>query len=73
MARERLSYKKAQTFTKRMHRAQETAQAVIKKAQEKKEANVNQYRYKVDFYIGDKVWVLIKNWKTQRPSRKLDY
>ena len=56
-----------------MHGAWETAQAIIKKAQEKKEVDVNQHRREVDFHVGDKVWVSTKNWKTQRPSRKLNH
>jgi hypothetical protein len=72
-ARERLSHEEAQTFAKRMHGAWETAQTIMKKAQEKKEADVNRHRREVDFQVGDKVWVSTKNWKTQRPSRKLDH
>ena len=34
---------------------------------------VNKYRREPDFAVGDMVWVMIKNWKTERPSRKLDY
>ena len=33
----------------------------------------NKYRREPDFTVGDMVWVIIKNWKTERPSRKLDY
>ena len=45
----------------------------MKRAQEKKERDVNPHRRQADFQVGDKVWVSTKNWKTQRPSRKLDY
>lgn len=45
----------------------------MKKAQEKKEADVNRHRREVDFQVGDKIWVSTKNWETQRPSRKLDH
>jgi hypothetical protein len=34
---------------------------------------VNRHRREVDFQVGDKVWVSTKNWKTQRPSQKLDH
>jgi hypothetical protein len=34
---------------------------------------VNRHRQEVDFQVDDKVWVSTKNWKTQRPSQKLDY
>ena len=42
-------------------------------AQAKKEAVVNAHRRPVDFGVSDKVWVSTKNWKTQRPSHKLDH
>jgi len=37
------------------------------------EQQANKYRREPDFTVGDMVWVMIKNWKTERPSRKLDY
>jgi len=37
------------------------------------EQQANKHRRKPDFTIGNKVWVIIKNWKTERPSHKLDY
>jgi hypothetical protein len=43
------------------------------KTQEKKSKDVNAYYRKINFGEGDQVWVSIKNWKTQRPSYKLDY
>ena len=37
------------------------------------EQQVNKYRREPDFTVGDMVQVIIKNWKTERPSYKLDY
>jgi len=37
------------------------------------EQQANKHRREPDFTVGDKVWVTTKNWKTERPSRKLDY
>ena len=37
------------------------------------EQQANRYRRKPDFIVGDMVWVTIKNWKTERLSRKLNY
>ena len=37
------------------------------------EQQANKYRRKPDFTVGNIVWVIIKNWKTERPSHKLDY
>jgi len=54
-ARERLSHEEAWVFAKRIHRAWKTAQTIIRKAQEKKESNINQYCREEDFQVGDKV------------------
>ena len=37
------------------------------------EQQANKHRRKPDFTVGNKVWVIIKNQKTEWPSRKLDY
>ena len=37
------------------------------------EKQANKHRREPDFGVGDSVWVSTKNWKTERPSRKLDY
>jgi hypothetical protein len=37
------------------------------------EKQANKHRREADFGVGDFVWVTTKNWKTERPSRKLDY
>jgi hypothetical protein len=71
--RERLSYDEAQGFARTMHEAWETARAIMKKAQEKNERDTNRDRRQIDFGEGDKVWISTRNWKTQRPSRKLDH
>jgi len=49
------------------------AKANIAKAQESMERQANKRRREPDFDVGDLVWVSTKNWKTERPSRKLDY
>ena len=53
--RERLNQEEAQSLAKSMHQAWETAKAIMKKAQEKKERDANQHRRRVDFQVGDKV------------------
>ena len=37
------------------------------------EQQANKHRREPDFTVGDMVQVMTKNWKTERPSRKLDY
>ena len=54
-----------------MYDAWEVAKSYIKQAQEKKERDVNKHRRPVDFDVEDKVYVSTKNWKTDRPSKKL--
>ena len=71
-ARERLSQGEAQALAKTMHQAWEVARTAVTQAQEKAERAVNSHRREVDFQVGDYVWISTKNWKTQRPSRKLD-
>jgi hypothetical protein len=44
-----------------MHNAIKQAQDCIKKAQDKKQRNVNLYKRLVDFEVKDKVFMLIKN------------
>jgi len=70
-ARERLNREEAQQFARRMHDAWQTARDSMRKAQEKQKEQANKRRREVDFDVGDMVWVSMKNWKTDRPSRKL--
>jgi hypothetical protein len=56
-----------------MHNAIKQAQDCIKKAQDKKRRDVELHKRPVDFEVKDKVFVLTKNWKTQRLSKKLDH
>src|SRR5271156_2516297 len=71
--REELSQEEAQQYVKRLEQAWKTARENIKKAQEAMEKQANKHRREPDFGVGDSVWVSTKNWKTERPSRKLDY
>ena len=71
--RENLSRNEAQQYVRRLEGAWKIAKANIAKAQESIERQVNKCRQEPDFDVGDLVWVSTKNWKTERPSRKLDY
>jgi transposase InsO family protein/predicted aspartyl protease len=70
---QQLSQERARAVASRMEHALKKGREAIRKAQEKKEHDVNAHRRPIDFTVNDKVWVSTKNWKTQRPSRKLDY
>jgi hypothetical protein len=72
-ARERLNRDEARELARIMHQGWETARTIIQQAQEKASRNANRHRRKVDFQVGDYVWISTKNWKTQRPSQKLDH
>jgi transposase InsO family protein len=72
-AQEQLNQDKAREVAERMKAAIEKGKEFMAKAQEKKERDVNAHRRPIDFSVGDKVWVSTKNWKTQRPSHKLDH
>jgi transposase InsO family protein len=71
-AREHLNRDEAQQFARRMHSAWEIARTNMAKAQTTQKRNADRKRNPVTFTAEDMVWVTTKNWKTERPSRKLD-
>jgi transposase InsO family protein len=71
-ARQKLSYEEAEAMAKQMHDAWQTARTIMQKQQDKKRRDVDPHRREVDFDVGDQVYISTKNWKTERPSRKLD-
>ena len=71
--REKLSHEEAQQYVKRLEGAWKVARANIEKAQKSMVRQANKHRREPDFDVGDSVWITMKNWKTERPSRKLDY
>jgi transposase InsO family protein len=70
--REKLSTEEAREIAGRLESARKIAQANIRKAQEVMQRQANKHRREPDFGPKDKVWITTKNWKTDRPSRKLD-
>ena len=71
--REKLSHKEAQQYAKRLEGAWKVARKNLEKAHKSMEQQANKHRREPDFGPGDMVWVTTKNWKTERPSHKLDY
>ena len=71
--REKLSREEAQGFVQRLANVWSRTRDNIKKAQESMTTQANKHRRIPDFGVGDFVWVSTKNWKTERPSHKLDY
>ena len=65
---------KGEAFVARLKEATDWAQAAIATAQEQQERHANSTRQPAEQYrVGDKVWLRLKNVKTDRPSRKLDW
>jgi hypothetical protein len=65
---------RGEAFIARLKEATEFAQAAMAAAQERQEEYANRARRAAEqFRVGDKVWVSLRNVKTDRPSRKLDW
>jgi hypothetical protein len=50
----------------------EFAQRQMKKAQEQQKRQADKHRREIDFEVGDNVWLLLKDYHTGRPNKKLD-
>jgi hypothetical protein len=65
---------RGEQVVKRLKDAREWAEAAIATAQQTQEQYANRHRQPAaQFQIGDKVWLNLKNIKTDRPSKKLDW
>jgi len=58
---------------KGIHNAWEWCCTNMEVAQKRQQDQANRHRHPVDFSVGDSVWVLTKNWSTDRLSHKLGY
>lgn len=63
----------ARKWVQRLEATWNYAQKLIEKAQDSQQRQADRHRRVVDFKVGDMVWVSAHTWKTDRPSRKLDY
>jgi len=65
---------RGEAFVAKLKEATELAQAAMAAAQEQQEEHANRSRQVAEqFRMGDKVWLRLKNVKTDRPSKKLDW
>jgi hypothetical protein len=65
---------RSETFVSKLKEVTQFAQATIALAQEQQEQYTNRGRQPAQqFHVGDKVWLKLKNIKTNRPSKKLDW
>ena len=64
----------AEAFIRKLQEVTEFTQAAIAAGQQRTEDAVNKHRTPAEqFQVGDKVWLNLRNIKTQRPSKKLDW
>ena len=73
MVHEKLSHEEAQQYIRRLEEAWKVARTNLEKAQKSMVKQANKHRQEPDFGVGDFVQVTTKNWRTKRPSHKLDY
>jgi hypothetical protein len=71
--REKLNREEAQQWAKRIDNAVAFARTCMAEAQGRQMKQANKKRRIPDFGPEDKVYVIKKTWKTDRPSDKLDY
>jgi len=70
--KEKISREDARKFVRRMETIWKLAKESMDKAQQHQKTQADRHRREIDFQVGDKVWVTTKEWKTGRPSKKLD-
>ena len=71
MPLEKLNYQDALSLATRIYKAWEVAKANIKKAQERMIKSTGAHRRPINWQVGDKVYLSIRNLKNYRPSYKL--
>ena len=70
---ERRSQEEARQHVRQLEEAWNVARENLEKSQDAMVRQANKHRREPDFDAGDLVWVSTRNWKTGRPSRKLDH
>ena len=67
-----LNRNQAQQMTIWMQEIWNFAQAFMKRVQIKQKKQADKHWQKIDFNVENKIWISIKNWKTDWFSKKLD-
>lgn len=70
---EKLNREQAIQIVRKFEGVWKKAKEIMQQSQNRMSKATNAHRRPIDFDVGDKVWVSTKNWKTERPSRKLDH
>jgi hypothetical protein len=69
--KEKLNRTEAKALVTRLHDSWAQAKDNMARSQQRYTRQANKHRRAVDFGVKDKVWVMTKHWKNDRPSRKL--
>ncbi|BCR85209.1 uncharacterized protein ACHE_20667S [Aspergillus chevalieri] len=69
---EKISRQRAQGTAKKMKNIWTAVAEQIKHAQDQQRKQADRRRRPVDFDIGDKVWLSLRHYQTDRPNKKLD-
>lgn len=69
---EKVNQQRAQETAKTMESIWSTVAEQIKNTQDRQRKQADRRRRPVDFDIGDKVWLSLHHYRTDRPSKKLD-
>ena len=68
---EKMNRQAAVRKVRQMQEVWEFARKQMKRTQEVQKRNADRHRREVDFHVGDEVWLSLKSYNTDRPSRKL--
>lgn len=70
--KEKINREDAQKLVKRLETIWGLAKGLIQRFQVRQKKQADRHRREIDFGVRDKVWVTTKEWRTGRPSKKLD-
>ena len=70
---EKMNCQEAQQYAKQIEGALTYAKDLLQQAQKRQQIQANKHRRAMDFELRDKVYVIKKGWRTDRPNDKLDY
>lgn len=69
---EQISREQAQDTARKMEDVWKVVSEKIQKAQDQQKKQADRRRRPVDFSVGDKVWLSLRHYQTDRPNKKLD-
>ena len=69
---EKISRQRAQDATKQMEKIWSTVGTQIRQAQDQQKRQADKRRRPIDFDVGDRVWLSLRHYHTDRPNKKLD-